>query len=454
MQGREGWCRALSGSWGASVWEGQVSVENFFEGAGGVVFFGEHSGMRIIHTSDWHLGHTLHDQSREAEHAAFLEWLLERLEAEKVDALIVAGDIFDTSNPPASAQTMLYRFIADARRRLPALDMVIVGGNHDSPHRLDAPHTLLAQLGVRVVGGYAHADVDRMVVPLTGPDGQVAAWVAAVPYFRPRECQGGDDESAEALVEGARRLYDRVLEAARARRGEGQALIATGHCYMTGGVLSETSERKIQVGNQHALPVELFPDDIDYVALGHLHKKQMVGGRSHVRYSGSPLPLALDEAPYEHGVWRVDFADGRLADVQPLLVPRHVGIVRVPKSGAAPLDEVCAALRALPAKTDGDDVGRLPWLEVHVSLPAPRAHLRHDLEQALEGRAVRLIRFRSHLTGDAQGLADAHAGRDLRDLTPDEVFVRMYAQAHSDPLPDPLLHAFHDVLAAVQEGRA
>ncbi|NPC81309.1 exonuclease subunit SbcD, partial [Pyxidicoccus fallax] len=100
--------------------------------------------MRLLHTSDWHLGHTLYDVSREAEHAAFLDWLLETLEAESVDALLVAGDIFDTANPSAEAQAAWYHFVARARRRLPRLDVVVIGGNHDSAARLDAPDPLFA----------------------------------------------------------------------------------------------------------------------------------------------------------------------------------------------------------------------------------------------------------------------------------------------------------------------
>src|SRR5688572_7407237 len=147
--------------------------------------------MRLLHTSDWHLGHTLYDTSREAEHAAFLEWLLDTLEAHKVDALLVAGDIFDTANPSAEAQASWYRFVAQARIRCPKLDVVVIGGNHDSAARLDAPDPLFAALDVRVVGGLPKArgsvDLERLLVPLKNAQGKVGAWVAAVPYLRPAD---------------------------------------------------------------------------------------------------------------------------------------------------------------------------------------------------------------------------------------------------------------------------
>ena len=147
--------------------------------------------MRLLHTSDWHLGHTLYDTSREAEHTAFLDWLLDTLEAQKVDALLVAGDIFDTANPSAEAQASWYQFVARARRRCPRLDIVVIGGNHDSAARLDAPDPLFAALDVRVVGGLPRAqgvvDLERLLVPLRDAQGEVGAWVAAVPYLRPAD---------------------------------------------------------------------------------------------------------------------------------------------------------------------------------------------------------------------------------------------------------------------------
>src|SRR4051812_29205135 len=126
--------------------------------------------MRILHTSDWHLGQLLHEHARAWEHARFLTWLLETLAAERVDALLVAGDIFDTANPPAESQAAWYEFLARARARFPALDIVVIGGNHDSASRLDAPTPLLDAFRIHVVGGF---EPDRLLVPIQGG----AAWV-------------------------------------------------------------------------------------------------------------------------------------------------------------------------------------------------------------------------------------------------------------------------------------
>lgn len=412
-------------------------------------------GMRLLHTSDWHLGHTLYDVSREAEHGAFLEWLLDTLEAQAVDALLVAGDIFDTANPSAEAQAAWYQFIAKARRRLPRLDVVVIGGNHDSAARLDAPDPLFAALGVKVVGGLPRAggvlDLERLLVPVHDAKGHVGAWVAAVPYLRPSDLPPVREEVGDRLVAGVRAVYEEVLEAARLRRRPGQALVAMGHCYMTGSELSELSERKILGGNQHALPVELFPEDVAYAALGHLHKAQRVGGREGVRYSGSPLPLSLSEANYRHQVLVVELKDGVLEGVESVPVPRRAEMVRVPARDAATLEEVVGLLEALPAMEEGVPDWRRPYLEVCVSLPRPEPALRLKVEKALEGRAARLVKLTPAYTGTGGALAEARPGLSLRERTPEDVFRARYARDYEEPPTEGLLEAFHTLLTQVQE---
>lgn len=414
--------------------------------------------MRILHTSDWHLGHTLHDLPRDHEHDRFLAWLLGTLEAERIDALIIAGDVFETANPPATAQARWYRFLAEARERMPRMGVVVIGGNHDSAARLDAPVPLLEHMRMHIVGGLPRRDergidMDRVIVPLRDARGEIAAYLAAVPFLRPADLpRDADGPSRDPLIDGVRQVHAEILDAARARCTGSQALLAAGHCYMVGTELSTLSERRVLGGNQHALPVDIFPDDVAYVALGHLHKAQRVGGREHVRYSGAPLPLAMNEASYRHQVLVVELDGAALAGVRTIEVPRAVELLRVPRTGAAPPGEITATLREQD-DWDGAEHETRPYLEVCVRLSRPDAHVRQAVEQALEGKRPRLVKLSIEYTGDARALADVAQGMNLRDVEPHEVFLRRYHRDHDEEPPAELVAAFHELLDRVrQEG--
>jgi len=414
--------------------------------------------MRLLHTADWHLGQTLHGIARDHEHARFLDWLLETIDERAVDALVIAGDVFDGQNPPIPALGLFYRFLARAKARRPGLDVVVIAGNHDSGSRLEAPSPLLTELGVRVVGGLPVGEggvfaPESLVFPLLDSRGEIAARCVAVPYLRPADLPSMEvEEGADPLIEGVRRVYAAAVEAGRRALRPGEALILTGHCYMCDGALSELSERKILGGNQHALPADIFPEDAAYVALGHLHRAQAVGGREGVRYSGSPIPLAIDEEPYPHQVVLAEFADGRLTSREAVRVPRFVAIRRIPGGGRfAPPDEALATLRefdldhTLPREA-------WPFLEVSVELAAPRPALRDEVAAALAGRPARLVKLAVRLTGGGESLAESAPQMELAELAPEDVFQRLYRRSH-DGDPDPaLMAAFHELVATVQEG--
>jgi exonuclease SbcD len=328
---------------------------------------------------------------------------------------------------------------------------------------------------VQVVGQVRNAagelDMDRLVVPLEDRTGAVRAVCAAVPFLRPEELGTGLDVASDQdhLVQGVRDVYTRVFAAARERHGD-QALpiVALGHCYMTGTALSDLSERKVLGGNQHALPVDIFPDDVDYVALGHLHLAQAVGGRENVRYSGSPIPLSLAESSYEHQVCVVELSQepGQKRAIESLRVPRAVDIMRIPKAGTAPLAWVLQRLAQLPPREEYLDDAARPYLELAVRLDDPEPGLRAQVEEALAGRAPRLVKLSVERPGRELALAEAASVETLHDLRPEQVFRSLYRKAHErepsqphrqpDPGPDPgpapeLLAAFHELVDSVSQ---
>ena len=407
--------------------------------------------MRILHTSDWHLGQEFHEFNRESEHAAFLTWLEETLVAEQVDALLVAGDIYDSQNPPITAQRQLYHFIARVRQRLPKLDMVLVGGNHDSAGRLEAPGPLLDVFGARVVGSLSRTsenriNAERLAVPLHDATGKVAAICAAVPFLRPSDLPPVDTDK-DALIEGVRQVYADILASITADLLPDQSLVVTGHCYMTGSEISEISERRILGGNQHALPVDIFPDTVTYVALGHLHKAQKVGGRDHVRYSGSPLPLSVTERSYKHQVLLVDLA-GPHATVTPLPVPRWTEIIRIPAHGTATVDAALAQLKSLVLAADLPP-DRWPFMHICVSSDAPIPAFRRDVDEAIAGKPIRLASIETTHSQNAASLAP-HSLPGLDQVHPEDIFCRCWRGTFQNDPPPEYLAAFRHLLESVE----
>ncbi|HGO5290709.1 TPA: exonuclease SbcCD subunit D C-terminal domain-containing protein [Photobacterium damselae subsp. damselae] len=408
--------------------------------------------MKIIHTSDWHLGHQLHGYNREYEHQAFLDWLADELETQQADALLVAGDIFDTANPPASSWRMLYRFLAKISKTLPSLDVVMIGGNHDSPSKLDAPHELLKAFDLHMVGGIhrledGSLDVERMLVPITNKEQQIAAYVLAVPFLRSADLRTDNlDENDDRLIKGVEVLYGEMTQAARKLLTPEQTMIGMGHAYMASGQLSEMSERRVLGGNQHALPASIFADDMSYVALGHLHLAQKVAKKEHVRYSGSPIPLSMSERNYKHQILAVELDGNEVTAIDEINIPRNVDMLKVPAK-PAPLDEVLAALKSLP----DDELPReqQPFLEVHVLLDKPQALLREKVLQALEGKAVRLAKITPHYNQREQ--QDSLQHRRLSDVSPQQVFALSWNKKFDGEPTEAMVEAFETLLTQVEE---
>ncbi len=266
--------------------------------------------MRILHTADWHLGNTMHNIDRQSEQEAFLDWLLFVVKDRQIDTLIVAGDVFDTYTPPNWAQKIYYRFLASLITT-GCRNVILVGGNHDSGNLLDAPREILDAINIHVVGNIGGKNIEDMVFPLSDEEGQICGVAAAVPYVS--EIMLKDFCEAKEYVKGTfsdagfSGLYGAFLEKAKALTGgKTMPLIATGHLYAAGlegryeGVEEEKKTddgvRQIDVvGNLGKVHAASFPDEFDYVALGHIHYQTRVAKKEQIRYSGSPFVMGFDE---------------------------------------------------------------------------------------------------------------------------------------------------------------
>ena len=407
--------------------------------------------MRLFHTSDWHLGQNLHGQDRDFEHACFLAWLLTQLNEQQPDVLLIAGDIFDTVNPPVKAQERLYDFIVSAHEQQPKLTIVMIAGNHDSGSRIELPAPLMRRLRTHALGRVlwlddGQLDAERLLIPLPDANGETAAWCLALPFLRPAEVTGahlGDD-----YLRGIGQVHEWLIAAANAKRTPGQALIAISHAHMAGGSVSEDSERSLIIGNAEALPASLFGPSISYVALGHLHKPQRVNGEERIRYCGSPIPLSFSEIGYQHQILDVTLEGEILVSVEPRLIPRAVNLQRI---GPLPLADILTQLADLPDTDLLADTQRQPWLEVRVKLDEPQPDLRQQIETALQGKSVRLVRISADYAGSGSRASDDDARLiELDQLTPQELFSRAWQENYGSEADEQTLKDFAVLLQEVQ----
>lgn len=274
--------------------------------------------MRILHTSDWHLGQNFYSKSRAAEHQAFLDWLLDTADAQQVDAIIVAGDIFDTGAPPSYARELYNGFVVKLQQS--GCRLVVLAGNHDSVATLNESREILAFLNTTVVAGSGTPPC-----VLNRRDGTPGAILCPVPFLRPRDVvvsQAGlsGGEKQQHLLQAITDYYQQQYAQACELRGDRPLpIVASGHLTTVGASKSD-AVRDIYIGTLDAFPAQNFPP-LDYIALGHIHRAQRIGGSEHIRYCGSPIPLSFDETGKPKSVNLVTFADGKLADVTPLEVP-------------------------------------------------------------------------------------------------------------------------------------
>ncbi|MDZ7790358.1 MAG: exonuclease SbcCD subunit D C-terminal domain-containing protein [Xanthomonadales bacterium] len=408
------------------------------------------AGIRIIHTADWHIGQFFHGHDRNTEHQIFLDWLVEELRERRPDALLIAGDIFDHANPSGQSQKLFYRFLAAARASCPDLDIVVIAGNHDSAGRLEAPESLLEAIGVKVVGQLQpEGDPQRALIPLHDSNGNVAAWCIGIPYLRPGDLPRLDGERQD-YTDGIASTYQRHMQAALELREDNQALIAMGHLHARGGETSEHSERRLVIGGEEAVDSAAFGREPTYVALGHLHLAQSVGGQDHIRYSGSPLPLSFTETGYPHQVLEVHLDGASLERVETIPVPRPIEMLRVPNQ-PEPLLKTLEALEDL--EIDRSEPDREPWLEVRVLLEGPEPGLRQKIEEALIDKPVRLVKI-----SPTRKQVDAESENDPEGTTleleleqPDQLFIRRYRQEWDEDPEEELTALFRELLDQARE---
>lgn len=413
--------------------------------------------IRILHTADWHLGQTFFGYDRVEEHVHFLQWLARELKENKIDVLLVAGDVFDVSNPSAASQRMFYHFIRQVTEENPKLQLVVVAGNHDSAARLEAPVPLLQEMRTEIRGivrkHEGEIDYDHLIVELKNSEGEVEALCLAVPFLR----QGDYPVVAtdgNPYAEGVKELYVRLQERALQRRKDGQALVAVGHLQATGSEIAERdfSEQTI-IGGLECVSPDTFTEQIAYTALGHIHKSQRVSGRENVRYAGSPLPMSFAEREYHHGVVIVTLAEGWAVEIEKREYVPLVGLLSVPRGKAATPEEVLEELAHLPLaseEAEGEQTERslhFPYLEIKVLLTEPEPMLRQQIEEAIADKAVRLARIVSvYRQAEENTLEEEVLAAGLQEMNPLQIVKATFENTYQSEMPEELERLFQQAM--------
>lgn len=406
--------------------------------------------IRILHTADWHLGQTFFGYDRTQEHEHFLDWLAGVLTKNKIDVLIVAGDVFDVSNPSAASQRMFYRFIHRVTTENPRLQLVVVAGNHDSAARLESPLPLLQEMRTEIKGivrkQNGKIDYEHLLVELKNAAGEVEALCLAVPFLRQGDYPVVETEG-NPYAEGVKELYARLLKYALKKRTDGQALVAVGHLLATGSEIAEKDHsERIIIGGLESVSPESFPEQIVYTALGHIHKAQRVSGRENIRYAGSPLPMSFAEKHYHHGVVKVTLDEGWAVEIEKLEYTPLVRLLSIPATEAAAPDEVLDELRGLELPEDEP----MPYLEVKVKLSEPEPMLRQQVEEILEGKLVRLARIVSFYRQAAEGSVEEEVlTAGLQEMNPLQIVKATFENSYQTEMPEELVNLFQEACRTI-----
>ena len=404
-----------------------------------------HFYMKILHTSDWHLGQSFFTKSRKNEHAAFLKWLLQQVEVHQIDAIIVAGDVFDTGTPPSYARELYHAFIGELQGM--QCTLVVLGGNHDSVSVLNESKALLKYLNSHVIAS-TYGELSEQVITLNDRKGQPSAVLCAVPFIRPRDVlvseagQSGTDKRqalGDAIKQHYGALYNEALslrasmEEKRIKEGSKNSaaipIIATGHLTALGVSQSE-SVRDIYIGTLEGFDAKGFPP-ADYIALGHIHRPQKVAKTEHIRYSGSPIPLSFDELNTQKQVVLITFeSESTTPTISTLPVPRFQAM-EVIKGDLKAIEAAINKSEAIALASQTDDAVSATdnaispkdpvWLCIEVETEDYLTDLQQRIQGLLEGRNAEILQLKRKRKRTVNSLTEKQ-NVQLSELSVNDVF--------------------------------
>ena len=399
--------------------------------------------MKILHTADWHLGHRLHEQSQFEEQTLFLNWIEKYIIDHNIDVLLISGDIFDTGSPSNQSLEMYYSFLVKLKATT-CNSIVITGGNHDSPGTLNAPKELLGALAIKVVGK-ATEHIEDEVFEIENNQEKVI--IGAVPYLRDgdiRRAVAGEtfDELTDKYKTALINHYKAVAEQAELINTTKAPIIAMGHLFATGGSVSD-SEQNIYVGTLGHIGAEDFPKTFDYIALGHLHRPQIIGGNDKVRYSGSPNVLSFSELNYDKKVIVLTIENNEISTIEDAIIPNFREFYKLTGS-------IAECINLFPTCIS-NDYQLTPWVEV--ILNENNTINTDDLKKSAENHPFELLKISLKKQRKVQGIEELLENtKSIKELVPTEVFELKCKEMDFDLKQRPeVWDAFNEVLQSVKE---
>lgn len=399
--------------------------------------------MKILHTADWHLGHRLHEQSQIEEQKLFLNWIENYIQTEQIDVLLISGDVFDTGSPSSQSQKMYYDFLIKLQNTN-CKNIIITGGNHDSPDMINAPKGLLNALNIKVIGKATENIADEVFeVDVKGEK----IIIGAVPYLRDQDIRravAGEsfDELVDKYKSALTHHYTEIAEYCESINKNKVLVIAMGHLFATGGSVSD-SEQNIYVGTLGHIGAEDFPTSFDYIALGHLHRPQIIGNNDKIRYSGSPYILSFSEIGYDKKVIVIETNNQAITNVKDIKIPRFREIYRLKGTVNDCLNQFDSVI--------SNSYQLIPWVEI--VLDEKETLNTDELKQNAELHQFEILKIT--LSNDNRkriGIDELLKNtKSIKELQPDEVFKLKCKEEHINLEENPQLwDAFNEILQTVK----
>lgn len=401
--------------------------------------------MKILHTSDWHLGHRLYEQSQYEEQSAFLNWLKQCIVEQNIDILLVSGDVYDTGVPSTQSQKMYYDFLVGLQNTN-CKHIVITGGNHDAPGTINAPKALLEALNIKVVGRATEKPEDE-VFKLQVQQEEII--IAAVPYLRDQDIRravAGEsfDQIENRYKQALTNHYNTVGEYCNHINTNQSLVIAMGHLFAIGGSVSD-SEQNIYVGNLGHIGANDFHPAFNYIALGHLHKPQIVGKQEHIRYSGSPNILSFSEVGYTKQVVVLTTSANTIESITPVEIPLFRDIIKL-KGSYIDCQQQLHAIRTSTNLT--------PWIEIVLSETFMNRSQLDELYNIAKTNNLEILKITLKQEGPTKGLEELLSeSKKVKELSPLDVFkLKCKEQDFDLDTNTQVLDAFHEALQIVKKG--